>query len=191
MSENTAPVWREASTVPSVPNADVTIRAATIEDLETLKSIAVAAEMFTADEVVFFDEMLGGALDGSLEGHEWLVAIDESGTTVGGAQFAPEPFADRMWNLYFIAVDPTHQGGGVGSQMMQTVESMLRARGDEVARTLIVETSSTSQYDDTRRFYAGLGYDEEARIRAFYGPEDDKIVFWKSLVADTSRSSEG
>ena len=160
---------------------------------DEIKNLALVNNMFEPEEVGIFDEMLSGFFDGSLEGHQWIVAAEEASPSSisAAAYFAPEPFSDRMWNLYFIAVDPTHQGGGVGSQMMQTVESMLRARGDDVARTLIVETSSTSQYDDTRRFYAGLGYDEEARIRAFYGPEDDKIVFWKSLVTDTSRSSEG
>jgi len=48
---------------------------------------------------------------------------------------------------------------------------------------LIVETSSTDQYARTRAFYRQHHYDEEARIRDFYGPEDHKIVFWKSLEA--------
>ncbi len=159
-----------------------TIRAATASDLNRIKDIAVAAEMFTPQEVEFFDDMLHGALDGSLDGHHWLVAGSDSKSVVGAAQFAPEPFADRMWNLYFIAVDPAHQGLGIGSALMAHAEADLRGRGEEITRTLVVETSSTDQYARTRQFYLGLGYDEEARIRQFYGPDDDKVVFWKSLV---------
>lgn len=29
--------------------------------------------MFTTDEADFFDEMLEGSFDGSMEGHQWLV----------------------------------------------------------------------------------------------------------------------
>ena len=158
-----------------------TIRPATRSDIARIKQIAVAADMFTADEAEFFDEMLHGALDGSLEGHQWLVVETAEGTIVSATQFAPEPFADRMWNLYFIAVDPEQQGSGIGRAMMGHVETELTQRGEDHARTLIVETSSTDQYARTRQFYLGLGYDEEACIRDFYGPDDHKIVFWKRL----------
>lgn len=161
------------------------IRPATAADLSRIKEIAVAAEMFSVDEVEFFDEMLHGALDGSLDGHQWLAVESGADGVVSAAQFAPEPFADRMWNLYFIAVDPAHQGSGIGTSVMSYVETDLLGRGEEQARTLIVETSSTDQYAPTREFYRGLGYDEEARIREYYGPGDDKVVFWKSLVAGT------
>ena len=156
------------------------IRDAAGGDLEQIKEIAVAAGMFSDEEVVFFDEMFAGALDGSMDGHQWIVAESAAGI-VGAAQFAPEPFADRMWNLYFLAVDPSVQGTGAGTALMGHAEAELSARGDEVARTLIVETSSTDQYVGARSFYAGLGYDHEATIREFYGPDDDKVVFWKQL----------
>ena len=159
------------------------IRVAEPADLDRIKAIAVAAEMFTVDEVEFFDEMLAGFWDGSLEGHQWLVLADDDGNVRAAANYAPEPFSDRMWNLYFVAVDPAHQGGGAGTALMDRAEAELQAMGEDVARVLIVETSSTPQYDRTRAFYAKLGYDEEARVRQFYGPDDDKVTFWKSLIA--------
>ena len=159
---------------------DANIRVAGSADLERIKEIAVAAGMFSDEEVVFFDEMFAGALDGSLEGHQWIVAEVETGI-IGAAQFAPEPFADRMWNLYFLAVDPSAHGRGIGTALMGHVEAELGSRGEGVARTLIVETSSTDEYAGARSFYAGLGYGEEATIREFYGPEDHKVVFWKQL----------
>lgn len=158
-----------------------TIRPATPNDLDRIKEIAVAAAMFTTEEAEFFDEMVNGALDGSLEDHQWLVVETSDGEVVSAAQFAPEPFADRMWNLSFIAVDPAHQGAGIGSAVMAHVEADLIRRGTAHARTLVVETSSTDQYARTRSFYAGIGYDEEARIREFYGPGDHKVVFWKQI----------
>jgi len=159
------------------------IRTAIPADLERIKAIAVASEMFTVEEVGFFDEILAGFFDRSMQGHQWLVAEDHSGI-VAAAHYAPEPFSDRMWNLYFIAVDPGTQGKGIGALIESHVEDTLRSLGEAEARVLIVETSSTQQYARTRDFYAKIGFDEEAQIRQFYGPGDDKIVFWKSLVAN-------
>jgi len=158
------------------------IRTAVPNDLAAIKAIAVAAQMFDIEEVDFFDEMFGGWLDGSIDGHQWLVAEGDDRAVVAAANYAPEPFADRLWNLYFIAVDPSEQGRGRGGALMHHVESELRTRGEAEARVLLVETSSTDQYQPTREFYRKLGYSEEARIREFYGPDDDKVIFWKSLL---------
>jgi ribosomal protein S18 acetylase RimI-like enzyme len=159
-----------------------TIRPATPSDVEAIKRIAVDANMFAADEVSFFDEMLAGFFDGTMHDNHWLV-VDNDSAVIAAAYYAPEPFADRMWNLYFIAVDPTHHSQGVGGRLLNHIEGQLRQRGDSDARVLIVETSSTDQYARTRDFYRANSYDEEARIRQFYGPTDDKIIFWKSLAA--------
>jgi hypothetical protein len=44
---------------------------------------------------------------------------------------------------------------------------------------LIVETSSRSDYTATRAFYERRGYREAARVRDFYAPGDDRIIFVK------------
>lgn len=59
-----------------------TIRDATADHIEWIKEIAVAADMFNVDEVEFFDEMVHGALDGTLEGHYWLVVETDAGSIV-------------------------------------------------------------------------------------------------------------
>lgn len=165
----------------------VTIRPAQNTDATTIEAIAVAAGMFTPEEATMLGEMLEASQSETLGGETgpeayWLVAQDAAGELLGAAYVSVEPFADRMWNLYFIAVQPSHQGTGVGTHLMRHVEKTLCGRGSDAARTLVVETSSTEQYARTRQFYRGLGYDEEARIRQFYGPNDDKIVFWKCLA---------
>ncbi len=167
------------------------VRPAVAADLDRIKAIAVSAEMFTVEEVDFLDEMFAGSQNGELPDHEWVVVeagadragrSGEVGEVIAAANFAPEPFADRMWNLYFIAVDPQHQRSGIGETLMSYVEEELRSSGPNLVQTLIVETSSTNQYIGARNFYGGLGYDEEARIRDFYGPGDHKVVFWKRLL---------
>jgi ribosomal protein S18 acetylase RimI-like enzyme len=156
------------------------IRTATVADIEAIKQIAIDTSMFGPDGVGFFDEMISGFLDGTLPDNHWLVNEQDS-SVVAAAYYAPEPFSDRMWNLYFISVAPKYQGRGLGGALLEHVEQRLRAMGSDYARVLIVETSSTDQYARTRDFYRLHNYDEEAQIREFYGPGDHKVVFWKSL----------
>ena len=161
------------------------IRAASESDRAAVQTIQIATGLFAADELGDSDAMFDGSMDGSLVDHFWIVSESEAGVVVGAAYFAPEPFSDRMWNLYFIGVLPEHQGSGTGGALVHHVEQSLRSRGGDVARTLIVETSSLAGFAGTRAFYAARGFDEEARIRDFYAPDESKVVFWKSLVADS------
>lgn len=105
-----------------------------------------------------------------------------TGTVSGAAYYAPEPFADRMWNLYSLATAPARHGAGLGSVLMDRVQGDLRTAGDGVARTLIVDTSGLDGFEGARRFSGSQGFVEEARVRDFYGPGDHKVTFWKSLV---------
>ena len=57
---------------------------------------------------------------------------------------------------------------------------------DRDARMVVVETSSRSEYDGTRRFYARHGYAEVARMREFYAPADDRVIYTKRLVSPVS-----
>ncbi len=160
------------------------IRQAGPGDEVAIKQIAVDTGLFTADEVGFFDGILAGTFDGSLEGHSWLVATATASPQhiAGAAYFAPELFSDRMWNLYFLGVAPGRQKQGIGVTLVEHVEQALTQLGAEHVQTLIIETSGTAGFEATRAFYLHLGYDEEARIRDFYGPGDDKVVFYKRLL---------
>lgn len=157
------------------------IRRAIESDETSLKELAVINNLFGVDELDDFVTAFHGALTGELEGHQWYVMVDPDDRAIAAAYLAPEPFADRLWNLYFLAVDPRIHGRGAGSRLIEHVEDVLRGAGEE-ARVLIVETSSTDDYTSARAFYRARGFDEEARIRDFYGPGDNKVVFWKALT---------
>jgi ribosomal protein S18 acetylase RimI-like enzyme len=160
---------------------ELQVRTASVGDAEVIRRLAIDNRMFTTDDMDGFDETLAGFFDGSLDGHHWVVAVTDDDLIAGAAYYAPEPFADRLWNLYFLAVAPSGHRGGVGSALIRYVEQALRDLGDGAARVLIVETSSLDAYTHARSFYAKAGFDEEARIRDFYGPGDNKVVFWKAL----------
>ena len=158
------------------------VRPAAEGDLLPIQALAVDNGMFAPDDMAGFDEMLRGYLDGSIDRHQWIVAEGEAGRIAGAAYYAPEPFADRVWNLYFLAVHPDQHRLGIGTALVAHIEQSLRSAGQQIARVLIVETSSTDHYQAARRFYIREGFDLEARVREFYGPDDDKILYWKSLL---------
>jgi ribosomal protein S18 acetylase RimI-like enzyme len=164
------------------PLSDLDVRTAAPADTDDIKRLALDNHMFEPDEMGDFDEMLTGFFAGTLDDHHWLVATDEPGRVVAAAYFAPEPFADRMWNLYFIATAPDRHRSGAGTVLIDHVERALRSLGDASARTLIVDTSSVDDYEQARSFYRRRGFVEEARVRDFYGPGDDKVTFWQRLA---------
>lgn len=165
-----------------VSDAPTAVRAAVASDVVPIHALALDNAMFAPDDMAGFAELLQGYLDGSLDRHRWIVAEDAASRVVGAAYYAPEPFADRLWNLYFLAVHPCQHRSGIGTLLVAHVELSLRSAGSEVARVLIVETSSTDEYQSARYFYEREGFDREARVREFYGPGDHKIVYWKWLL---------
>jgi len=56
---------------------------------------------------------------------------------------------------------------------------------------VIVETSSRSDYAPTRAFYAALAYEQVARIRDYYAPGDDLVVFGKYLAPPSGTEDHG
>ena len=109
----------------------------------------------------------------------FLGAFSPEEVLVGYACWGPTPATDRTWDLYWIAVDPALQGAGIGTILLEEVERRLVG---EHARLLIAETSSRSEYAATREFYGRRGYTEAARVRDFYAPGDDRILFVKRFL---------
>jgi ribosomal protein S18 acetylase RimI-like enzyme len=109
-------------------------------------------------------------------GYSFLGAFTPEDQLVGYACYGPTPDTDRTFDLYWIAVDPGAQGSGSGTRLLTEVERRLQGQN---ARMLIVETSSRSEYASTRHFYEKRGYAEAARVRDFYAPLDDRIIFTK------------
>ncbi len=158
-----------------VRTLDITqnIRPVTRQDIPDLKQIAGATGLFPSD---MLGDMIAGYLDGTRP-DIWFTGLQD-GQPAAFGYCEPERMTDGTWNLLAIGVLPQFQGQGIGAAMIAHLEATLRERD---ARILLVETLGTPDYAQTRAFYAKNGFTEEARIRAFYGPDLDKVVFWKHL----------
>lgn len=151
-----------------------------------ISSILGATGVFRAEEInvalELFDETF--SRDGRVSStdadtdYAFVGAFTPDDELMGYACYGPTPDTDRTWDLYWIAVDPHVQGSGGGTQLLAEVERRL-TRLD--ARMLIVETSSRLEYEPTRAFYQKRGYTEAARVREFYAPGDDRVIFTKRL----------
>lgn len=156
------------------------IRPVIAADRQRIHEILVAVNIFNEEEVRCAEELVELSI-GEPEKGEYIsyVAEDPAGAIHGYVCYGPTPLTDGVFDLYWIAIDPTRQGQGCGQILLRFVENEVRRmRG----RMLLIETSSKESYASTMRFYERSGYDEISRIKDFYRIEDDKVVYCKRLV---------
>ncbi len=151
-------------------------RPAMPDDTTTLVAQAIATQVFKPYEIDALQEVLDDYHAANRDyGHAcwtWM----EAEAIAGFAYFAPTAMTDRSWELWWIVVDPTRHGRGIGSAMLAEVEREVRRRD---ARIFLIETSSLPSYHPTRQFYLKHGYAEAARVADFYADGDDKVIYGK------------
>ena len=152
---------------------------ATREDAAHIHTINANTAIFSQEETDTVDEMLEEAFRDGFEksGYHFIVYKDE-GRVLGYACYGPHSLADRVDDLYWIAVDPNARGGGIGKKLLAGAEEKMRSEG---VRLIIVETSGLPAYESTRAFYRATHYKEEAVIKDFYSDGDDLYIYTKHL----------
>lgn len=151
------------------------IRPVTPEDLPFLKAVIDANDLFPSD---MLDDTISDYFNNQNSKDFWLTYEDRLPVAI--AYCIPEKMTEGTWNLLLIAVHRDYQGKGYGTSILHHVEHLLAERGE---RLLLVETSSLDDFERSRDFYLTCGYETEARIREFYQPNEDKIVFRKLLTS--------
>jgi ribosomal protein S18 acetylase RimI-like enzyme len=133
---------------------------------------------FSPDEVSVAEELIDASL-ADAEGSGYHCIVASRGDDVGGyICFGPTPMTQATWDLYWIAVAPELQGQGVGKQLYQAFAQAIAARGGAQVR---IETSSKESYASTGGFYERLGFSVDGRLRDFYAPGDDLLIFYRAI----------
>ena len=145
------------------------------------------AGTFTPEEVATALELVDEWLElGEHSGY--LTYVLESVTEgeseiLGYVCFGPTPLTESTYDLYWIAVDKLKHRGGVGKRLLKFAEEEMVRRGGQM---LLVETSSQETYGGTIQFYEKSGYDLVGKIKDYYKPNDDKLIFAKRLPVDVA-----
>lgn len=148
-------------------------------DREPLRKILEATKVFRDDEVEIAIELMDAAVnDPSQTDYVLATYEDEDGTVRGYYCYGHTSMTRSTYDLYWIAVDPACHGAGIGSALLEHCEQRIAAAGGTL---IVVETSSLPKYEPTRRFYRRHRYDEAARLRGYYAPDDDLVIFTKYL----------
>ncbi|MFL5504402.1 MAG: GNAT family N-acetyltransferase [Gemmatimonadaceae bacterium] len=139
---------------------------------------------FTPEEVATALELIDEWLElGEHSGYLTYVLESQSegvSEVLGYVCFGPTPLTEATYDLYWIAVDKSKHRGGVGKRLMKFTEEEIARRG---GRMLLVETSSQETYGGTIQFYEKTGYELVGKIKEYYKPGDDKLIFVKKLPA--------
>jgi ribosomal protein S18 acetylase RimI-like enzyme len=154
------------------------IRSTTPADTSPLLDLTAATGVFKPHEVETLRDVLADYHETNVSHDHVAITSERDGKVVGFAYYAPDSMTDRTGYLYWIAIDPRVQGKGLGAELMSYLEADVKARR---GRLLFIETSSTTPYDPTRRFYEKFGYVVAAVLRDYYRDGDDMVVFGKRL----------
>jgi len=134
---------------------------------------------FRPDEMDTAVEVLDESLAKGPEGHYQSYTAEVRGRLAGWLCFGPAACTLGTFDVYWVVTAPGCQGRGVGSALMDLAEAEIRKRGGRLA---VAETAGRVQYEPTREFYRRRGYTASSRIKDYYAPGDDKVVFTKALA---------
>ncbi len=157
------------------------IRAPVAADRHRIEAITRAVGVFHDDEVPVALEVFDGAVAAD-PSYTALVA-EHDGVAAGWICWGPTPCTAGTFDLYWLAVDPAHHGAGIGRRLVGELEPRLEG----VAPLIVVETAGRAEYAGTRAFYEAVGYRRTAVIPDFYAPDDDQVVYTKTLTPIAAR----
>ena len=161
------------------PVTDVLLRDGIVPaDRAVVERILLGSNFFRSDELPVALELVDEFLAKGAKSDYRFVVAERNGSVVGYCCYGMIPCTLHSYDLYWIAVDPTRQRGGIGKRLMAAADERIRALG---GRRLYIETSSKPIYEPTHKFYLAVGCKLDATLEDFYGPGDSKMIFVKVL----------
>lgn len=153
------------------------------EDLPEVRALLATTGFFYADEIDTAGELIAERLAKGPDSDYYFVFCDDDAGLAGYTCYGPVPCTQSAYDVYWIAVRPDLQGKGRGRELMAETERLIAAAG---GTQIYVDTSGRPQYDPTRSFYERCGFLTTAVLADFYGPQDDKVIYRKTLAESSS-----
>jgi ribosomal protein S18 acetylase RimI-like enzyme len=152
------------------------IRFSELRDVIPVLNFLKATGFFREEELNIAEEVIAEASEKGMSGHYQSYVLDDGAGPTGWVCWGETPCTVGTYDVYWLGVAPECQGKGAGKLLMEFCEMSIRDGG---GRLFIVETSGGDRYVPTRAFYQRIGYQEAARIKDFYAPDDDKVIYTK------------
>lgn len=93
--------------------------------------------------------------------------------------FGPIPMTDRGWQLYWLAVAPSHARRGIGQRLLEAMEGEILARH---GRQIHIDTSSLPAYLPARRLYEKNGFHLVAQLPDFFRDGSHKLLYLRMEI---------
>jgi ribosomal protein S18 acetylase RimI-like enzyme len=156
------------------------IRPLVLKDRTRLHSILIDSRAFTSEEIDVAMELIDIVLeDQNQEDYKIACMVDGHDQAIGYICYGRTPMTQGTFDLYWIVVDPSFQGKGAGSKLLDFFEKEVRKMK---GRLILADTSSVPEYEKTQKFYLRKGFQEVSRISDYYWPGNDRITFCKRLL---------
>jgi ribosomal protein S18 acetylase RimI-like enzyme len=164
---------------------NISIRPLALNDLTALRVLLRAIGVFEEHEIRVAEELLDAALAGDPD-YTVYVAEQQAGdagqppvrAVMGYVCYGHNPVTDALFDVYWIAVDPSMQGHGAGRALLSHAEASVRLAG---GRGLVIDTSSRVEYQPAHRLYTRCGFQRVAEVPDYYRPGDSLIMYMKVL----------
>lgn len=151
-------------------------------DIDAVRRIVESTGFFHSYETAVAVELVEERLQrGPASGYEFVFA-DSGGEPAGYTCYGLIGCTQASYDLYWIAVAQDRQGLGLGRILIEETERRIAAAG---GLRVYIETSNRPLYVPTRGFYLRCGYEQEAVLKDFYAPGDDKVIYGKALKPTT------
>ena len=105
--------------------------------------------------------------------------LEIEGRTVAYGCYGEIPCTIKNYDLYWLAVDNSFRGKGLGRILLEKIEADIKAHA---GRGIYIETSNKMQYAPTIAFYESCDYQHIATFTDFYDIGDNKAVYYKNLL---------
>ena len=148
------------------------------KDKTEIRALLQSSGFFHPWEIDVAIELIEDRLAKGAASEYLFLFADSAGKIAGYACYGPVTMAQGRFELYWIAVDATWRGQGVGRLLLSRAQDHMRESG---GRYVYSETSSRDLYRPTREFYSKQGFREVARVPFFYADDDDKVIYMKTL----------
>jgi ribosomal protein S18 acetylase RimI-like enzyme len=156
---------------------EIRIAPSVAADRDAIGEITNHAGVFSEEELTTVFELFDTYIAKPTYGYLFLSAYWE-GKLAGYVCYGMTALTQGAYDMYWLCTDSGLQKRGIGQALFEAVEGEVRKLQ---GRLIVIWTSGKSAYMPATSLYKKMGCESSGRIRDFYEPGDDLLVFTKYL----------